>query len=95
MVENLISSGIEDHTFGPMDLRERFPKEGLTLGKNRFLEVASLEECDFFHFPFPGFPNKIQGNTRMVSICDKFETIVQNISFCTSQTKIRVGCLQL
>ena len=65
MVENLISSGIEDHTFGPMNLRERFPEEELTLGKNRFLEVASLEECDFFHFPFPGFPNKIQGNTRV------------------------------
>ena len=90
VVENLISSGIEDHTFGPMNLRERFPEEELTLGKNRFLEVASLVECDFFHFP-----NKIQGNTRMVSICHQFENIVQNISFCTSQTKIRVGCLQL
>ena len=42
MVENLISSGIEDHTFGPMNLREHFPEEELTLGKNRFLEVASL-----------------------------------------------------
>jgi len=95
VVENVISSGIEDHTFGPMNLRERFPEEELTLLKNRFLEVASLEECDFFHFPFLGFPNKIQGNTRMVSMCHQFENIVQNISFCTSQTKIRVGCLQL
>ena len=44
MVENLISSGIEDHTFGPMNLREHFPEEELTLGKNRFFEVASLVE---------------------------------------------------
>jgi len=44
-----------------MNLRERFPEEELTLGKNRFLEVASLVECDFLHFPFLGFPNKIQG----------------------------------
>ena len=77
MVENLISSGVEDHTFGPMNLRERFPEDELTLGKNRFLEVASLVECDFFHFPFSGFPNEIQGNIRMVSICHKFENIVQ------------------
>ena len=33
MVENLISSGIEDHTFEPMNLREHFPEEELTLGK--------------------------------------------------------------
>ena len=26
MVENLISSGIEDHTFGPINLREHFNK---------------------------------------------------------------------
>ena len=44
VVENLISSGIEDHTFEPMYLREHFPEEELTLGKNRFLEVASLVE---------------------------------------------------
>ena len=44
VVQNLISSGIEDHTFGPMNLREHFPEEELTLGKNRFLEVASLVE---------------------------------------------------
>ena len=74
--ENLTSSGIEDHTFGPMNLRERFPEEELTLGKSRFLEVASLVECDLFHFPFLGFPNKIQGNTQMVSICHQFENIV-------------------
>ena len=42
--ENLISSGIEDHTFGPMNLREHFPEVELTLSKNRFLEVASLVE---------------------------------------------------
>jgi len=40
VVENLISSGIEDHTFGPMNLREHFPGEELTPGKNRFLEVC-------------------------------------------------------
>jgi len=79
MVENLISSGIEDHTFGPMNLRECFPEEELTLGKNRFLEVACLVECDFFYFPFPGFPNEILGNTQMVSICHQFENIVQII----------------
>jgi len=45
MVENLISSGIEDHTFGPINLREHFPEEELTLGENRFQEVASFVEC--------------------------------------------------
>ena len=44
MVENLISSGIEDLTFGPINLKEHFPEEDLTRGKNRFLEVASLVE---------------------------------------------------
>ena len=44
MVESLMSSGIEDHTFGPINLREHFPEEELTLGKNRVLEVASLVE---------------------------------------------------
>jgi len=44
VVENLISSGIEDQTFEQINLRERFPEEELTLGKNRFLEVASLVE---------------------------------------------------
>jgi len=44
VVENLISSGIEDHTFGPMNLREHFSEEELTPGKNRFLEVASRVE---------------------------------------------------
>ena len=44
MVENLISSGIEDHTFGPTNLREHFPEEELTLGKSRFLDVASFVE---------------------------------------------------
>jgi len=41
--ENLISSGIEDYTFGPINLREHFPEEELILGKNRFLEVASVD----------------------------------------------------
>jgi len=44
VVESLISSGIEDHTFGPINLREHFLGEELTPAKNRFLEVASLVE---------------------------------------------------
>jgi len=44
VVENLILSGIEDHTFGSVNLREHFPEEELILGKNRCLEVASLVE---------------------------------------------------
>ena len=44
MVKYLISSGIENYTFGPVKLREHFPEEELILGKNRFLEVASLVE---------------------------------------------------
>jgi len=44
VVENLISSGINDHSFGPINLREHFPEEELTLRKFRFLEVASLVE---------------------------------------------------
>jgi len=44
VVENLISSGIECHTVGPINLGEHFPEEQLTLGKNRFLEVASFVE---------------------------------------------------
>jgi len=44
VVGNLLSSGIEEHTFGLINLRERFPEEELTLCKNRFLEVASLVE---------------------------------------------------
>jgi len=32
VVGNLISSGIEDHTFGPVNLREGFQEEELTLG---------------------------------------------------------------
>ena len=58
---------------------------------SRFREFLGI--CDFFHFPFPGSPNKIPRNTRIVSLCHQFENIVKNISFCTSQTKIRVGCL--
>jgi len=44
VVENLILYGIEDHTFGPINLREHSPEEELTLGKNRFLEVVNLVE---------------------------------------------------
>jgi len=44
VVESLILSGIEDLTFWAINLREHFPEQQLTLGKNRFLEVASLVE---------------------------------------------------
>jgi len=43
VIESLISFGI-DHTFGPINLREHFPEEELTICENRFLEVASLVE---------------------------------------------------
>jgi len=39
-----MSSRIEDHTFGPINLREHFPEEELTQDKNRLFEVASLVE---------------------------------------------------
>jgi len=39
MVEDLISTGIEDHTFGPTNVREYFPEEELAPGKNRLLKV--------------------------------------------------------
>ena len=42
VVENLISSGIEDHTFGPMNLREHFPEEELTLVKTGFWRLLVL-----------------------------------------------------
>jgi len=42
VVEDLISFGFEDKTFGPTKVREYFPEEGLTPGKSRLLEVASL-----------------------------------------------------
>ena len=53
MVDDLISCGIEDYTFGPTMVRDHFPGEELTLPKNinrllgkknRLLEVASLVE---------------------------------------------------
>jgi len=40
-----LSSGSEDHTFGLINVREHFPEEELTLGKNRLLEVDILVEC--------------------------------------------------
>jgi len=44
VVENFISSGIKDQTFGPTNVREYFPEEELTLGKNMLLKVAILVE---------------------------------------------------
>jgi len=35
---------MEDHIFGPTKVREHFPEEELTLGKNSLLDVASLVE---------------------------------------------------
>jgi len=40
--EDRLSSGIEDHTFGPTNVWKHFPEEDLTLGKNKLLEVDSL-----------------------------------------------------
>jgi len=38
VVEDLTQSSIEDHTFGPANVRAHFPEEELTLGKNVLLE---------------------------------------------------------
>jgi len=42
VVEDLIQYGIEDHTFGPTNVRTHFTEEELTLGKNIMLEVDSF-----------------------------------------------------
>jgi len=42
VIEDLIQSGIEDHTVGPANVRAHFPEEELTLGENMLLEVVSL-----------------------------------------------------
>jgi len=47
VVEDLISSGIEDHTLGPTKMREHFSPEELTLCQNRLLEVASVVEWEW------------------------------------------------
>jgi len=47
VVEDLISVGIEDHTFGLTKVREHFLEEELTLGKYRLLEVDSLVEWEW------------------------------------------------
>jgi len=39
VVEDLISSGVEDH--GPTNVREHFPEKELTPGKNRLLFLCS------------------------------------------------------
>jgi len=44
VVDDLLSFGIEDHTLEPTNVREHFPEEELTLGKNGLLKVASLVE---------------------------------------------------
>jgi len=44
VAEDLIQSGIENHTFGTTNVREHFPEEELTLGRSRLLEVDSLVE---------------------------------------------------
>jgi len=38
VVEDVIQSGIEDHTFGPTNVREQFSENELTLGKKRLLQ---------------------------------------------------------
>jgi len=42
VVEDLIQSGVGDHTFGPTNVRVIFSEEELTLGKNMLPEVGSL-----------------------------------------------------
>jgi len=42
VAEDLTQFGIEDHTFRPTNVREHFPEEELTLGKNKLLEMDSL-----------------------------------------------------
>ena len=69
-----------------MNLRERFPEEKLTLGKNRFLEVASLEECDFFHFPvfrtkFKGIPGWYQYVTNLKILHKIFHFVLRKQKF--------------
>ena len=44
MVEDLISSSFEDHTFGLTNVREHYPEEELTLGENRLLDLWSGNE---------------------------------------------------
>ena len=49
-----MQSGIEDHTFGPTNVRENFPDDEFTLGKNKcallnsnrisFLPLYSLQQ---------------------------------------------------
>ena len=45
MAEDLTQSGIEDHNFGPTNVREHFPKEELTPGKTRLLVLQPLRWC--------------------------------------------------
>jgi len=88
VVESLISSGIEDHTFGPINLREHFPEEELTLGKNRFLEVASLvgsvfslTHSIFLYYAQPTFSYNIDLNTQMSLFVEKTLLFFQKIIF--------------
>ena len=64
-VENLILSGIEDHTFGPTNLREHFPVEELILGKNRFLEVASLVKWSWIELSGIKYSSKWFGSSLL------------------------------
>jgi len=42
VIEDLIQSGIADHTSGPTNLWKHFPEEELALSNNMLLEVDSL-----------------------------------------------------
>jgi len=42
VVQDFILSGVEDHTFGPTNVRAHFLDEELTLDKNMLLEVNNL-----------------------------------------------------
>jgi len=70
VVENLISSGIEDHTFGSINLSEHFPEKELTLGKNKFLEVASLVEWELIELSGIKYSSKWFGSSlKSAQIC--------------------------
>jgi len=96
VVEDLISFGIEDHTLGPTKVREHFPEEELTLGKNRLLEVASLVECEWIEL----IGMKYYQSGLEAVCCDKSAWICLLIKYkiweglrCLSVGKVLLGIL--
>jgi len=41
--EDLMQSDIKNHAFGTTNLRKHFPKDELTLGKNKLIGIKSLQ----------------------------------------------------